>query len=300
MSKTTLTTVMAAAEQVGPLTKELEKWRLSNEKATGRKPDGYWHPSSLSGCPTAAFYQQQGFPLTGASFDARLLRIFDVGTAVHQMLQYQLVKANLSPKVKGCDGNMVDGVELPFTVEELRLRGSLDAIVQVPGGPRRVAEVKTKHSASFAKLVVPEPHHILQAASYVIGAEKMGWVDSKEVVFIYFSKDDSRIKELPFTIQDSHFKTVHDRLLLLNSWQIEWDVEGKIPSAYYSEPAKSPCRGCQWAAACHTIERAEWLKKVEALNACATKKQVVSASEKGCGAPAAKPALKLPPRLIRK
>jgi hypothetical protein len=112
-----------------------------------------------------------GFTIPGAPFDARLLRIFDVGHAVHDMLQRQFISAGMVPSIPWPVGRVLTSVnadfstvshaipagypghavEVPIEDEEYKLRGTLDVIFDLKGA-KFVGEIKTKHSGSFAKM----------------------------------------------------------------------------------------------------------------------------------------------------
>jgi hypothetical protein len=265
-----LTNLMRSAEKQGKVVRILEAWRMKHEETNSRQPDGYWHPSSIAGCPTAAVYEFLGFPLGRPRHDARLLRIFDHGHAIHDMLQTQLIKSGLVWLVDD-----KPAIEFGFTVEKLKLRGSIDAIIN-PNGKRRIFEVKSKNSNSAAKLKCAEPHHIEQGIGYVIGGEAYNVIDTREITFLYYGKDDSHLYEFEHTVTDADIQRVYKKLDTMNSMVEEYQKTGTIPKPYYSESAKPPCRGCPWASCCHaTMHREEWIKTIRGVaNASSAPAQV--------------------------
>lgn len=258
MKPTSLNTLRLAATNLGPVTAQWDKWLVKHGKETARKPDGFWHPSALAGCPTAAFYQQMGFPEMCSPLSTQILRIFDVGHALHAVMQHQMYLAGMIHTIDG-----KPAVEVGFQLDDVRMKGSIDAIFVI-NGKRRVGELKTKNSNSLAKLIDPEPAHLFQATCYQIAAERLKIVDTDLVTYIYYGKNDSFIKEFERQVSPALKNQINDKLTLLNSWQLEYNVKGTIPAPHYKEANKAPCRECKWQNVCHsTITRTEWLGKIE-------------------------------------
>lgn len=297
------------AVQGGIITRSLESWRLKHERENGRKPDGYWHPSSLSGCPTASVYEKLGFVLPGAPFDARLLRIFDVGHAVHDMLQYQFFMAGIVPKIawpedvydekpdgtktlKIQKGTALPACEVPIRDEQYKLKGTLDVIFDIKS-LRFVGELKTKHSSSFAKMMDAQEEHKVQACCYHWKALDNKWVNTDYAVVLYFSKDDSHIAEFKVPMTEARVKALKEKIDLMNVMVDRYLVEGVFPEPFYKESNKPPCRNCKWAQGCHsTMQREAWIAKIKGI----TNAQPSPAPQE---APGPTPARK-PPTRIRK
>jgi hypothetical protein len=264
-----ISNIQQAAATQGKYTRALEKWRLGYEETDGRKPDSYWHPSSISGCPTAAVYEYLGFPLGKPKHDARLLRIFDTGTALHRMLQFQFVSAGAVARLPQWEPALVadaptrPAVEVPFVNEDLRLKGTGDIIFEI-NGIRALGEIKSKHSGSFAKLKAADPAHKVQATCYTMEFMRLGYLTEPNYVVFYFSKDDSHIAEFPYRATDEDFKGITDKITLMNGLVAEFQNHQRVPEPHYKEPHKSPCRTCQWAACCHAaISRDAWITKIK-------------------------------------
>lgn len=259
-----MSSIAQQAKYSGPLVRGLEAWRLGMEKTEGRKPDSYWHPSSICGCPTAAVYEQLGFPRAVPPHDARLLRIFDTGHAVHRMLQTQFIKAGMVPVIRHPNdpSKEVFAVEMPIQNEKHRLKGTLDIIFDLKG-VRFVGEIKTKHSSAFAKMTSPEPKHLVQSTCYHKEALAKGWVNSDKATILYYSKDDSWIREFPVVISQQMMDDIDTKCDVMNNMVHEWNEKAVIPSPFYAESNKPPCRTCPWAQACHaSLFKAEWTQKI--------------------------------------
>lgn len=303
----TMRDIRQQARQAGIVTRHLEAWRLKHERENKRQPDGYWHPSSISGCPTAAVYEYLGFVLPGAPFDARLLRIFDTGHAVHHMLQNQSIKAGIVPQISWPEtvtdkqgvilrkqGDVCYAIEVPIKDEQHRLKGTLDIIFDITG-LRFTGEVKSKHSSSFAKMTDAQEDHKIQAISYHWKALDNGWVNTDYAVCLYFSKDDAHIAEYKVPVTEKRITEIKEKLDLMNAMVDVFVKDKRFPEPYYKEPQKPPCRTCRWAQGCHaTLQREAWITKMtEAKHEPPTQAPEAPAAE------AAQPSRK-PPVRIRK
>ena len=244
----------------GLLTEQHTQWLLQQAQADTSHKDGKLHPSSISGCPTAAAFNILGFTLGGVMHDATVQRIFDLGHAVHQMLQYQYHKAGLlSVDIKG-----KPLVEVPLAIPEYDLVGHADGILdkKVYGQPA-VLEIKSINSNALLKLNAPKEEHKLQAACYVMALAKI--IDgSRIVIFVYYGKNDSKIKEFKYTVTDTDVQRVEDRVKLIKELVAKFVEEGIVPPPYFDNPNNIPCRYCGWQSACHdTLHRDGWLKAIK-------------------------------------
>ncbi len=219
--------------------------------------DGKYHPSMISGCATAAAYQILGFLKGKKTPDAKVLRIFALGTAIHEMLQAQFVRYE-----------MLDDVEAPiaFTSDGgCEVVGHADGIVKAEiYGKQAVLEIKSINSNALAKVNEPKPEHKIQAACYVRGLREAG-LDVDSVVFIYYGKDTSEIKEFPYTPTPADFKQIESRIERIKKMIAKFQASGDIPEPAYTAPSQLPCRYCGWKTECHaTFERqafADQMKK---------------------------------------
>jgi len=232
----------------------------------GDRDDGKLHPSSISGCPTAAALAMLKLDEGDkGTHDAKMLRIFDMGTAIHRMLQWQYIKMGVIPsEIVQEDGveTVSHWVEVPIDIPEWNMVGSVDAVAEI-GGRRYVVEIKSVNSNKWAKMTGPEEHHKLQAACYVKGCSKK-LQGSTTVIFIYYAKDTSDIKEYVYNVTEKDYAEVKSRIGKINAMIAEYGAKGTIPVPAYEDSNKPPCRYCPWKAKCHsTLDREAWIAKLQ-------------------------------------
>ena len=255
--------------------------------------DGKFHPSSISGCPTATALDLLNLSEgTNTGHDAKSLRIFDLGTAIHRLLQGQYIQMGVVPYTTATvDGKEVKVylVEVPIDIAEWGMVGHVDAIVEIDG-KRYVVEIKSVNSNRWAKMTGPEDHHRLQAACYVKGCEKL-LNGSKDVIFIYYSKDTSEIKEYVVTVTDKEYNAVTNKREKITAMMTAYNTKGEIPAPSYEEANKPLCRYCAWKAKCHsTLDREAWIASLK------EKPRAVEAPKQADLKP--RPAAPLPPRRL--
>jgi CRISPR/Cas system-associated exonuclease Cas4 (RecB family) len=167
--------------------------------------------------------------------------------------------------------------------------GHVDAIVEI-GGKRYVVEIKSVNSNRWAKMTGPEEHHKIQAACYVKGCEKL-LNGSKDVIFVYYSKDTSEIKEYIVTVTDKEYNTVKMKRDKITALMSDYNRKGEIPAPCYEDANKPPCRYCPWKAKCHsTLDREAWIASLK------EKPRAIEAPQQADITP--KPAAPAPPRRL--
>lgn len=175
----------------------LDRYIAAVEKE--REPDGFWHPSSISGCARQALYAFTGVPKSNP-LSARTKRIFRVGHLLHEFIQ-DAIRADES----------VDRFypEIEIEYPEMRVKGNADGIIQLKDGTWQVLEFKTINSMAFKYGGLPKPEHITQLSTYIwaIRANGATYRDGNLMGNIapldeldrgriaYVSKDDLRVEE---------------------------------------------------------------------------------------------------------
>lgn len=251
----------------GELSRLHNIWLIKDSRAHSEdRRDGKFHPSSISGCPTATALDLLGLSEgTNTGHDAKSLRIFDMGTAIHRLLQSQYIRMGIVPfETATVDGKQtsVYYVEVPIDIPEWGMVGHVDAVVEL-NGKRFVVEIKSVNSNRWAKMTGPEEHHKLQAACYVKGCEKL-LNGSKDVIFIYYSKDTSEIKEYVVSVTDKEYNLVTSKRTAINIMMDDYNKRKIIPAPSYEDANKPPCRYCPWKAKCHsTLDREAWIASLK-------------------------------------
>lgn len=146
------------------------------------------HPSSFGpdACLRRIWYDMTGELEEVSSFTPELLLIFDVGHAVHAMLQ------NYAHGMYGKDFQE----EVPSTVDDLLIYGSMDGLID-KSHMRMAMEIKTASNRSYTDITrkgVPKQEHLWQISAYMMAN------DLPLALFLYFNKDNSSMTEflIPF------------------------------------------------------------------------------------------------------
>lgn len=258
---------MKSAAEIGKVVQQYNRWIVETSRDDHSHDDGKLHPSSVGGCPTSSAYSMLGFAQEfKPSHDARGLRIFSMGTFIHLMIQSGFYAANIieeDPKQKG-----KPYVEILATIAELNLEGRADGII-LPDftrwGTRAILEIKSINSNGFKALKGPKPDHILQATAYYVGLVERGILrpEENEVIFIYYAKDTSEIKEYNIQIKDSHIADMKQRGNKIWEMVRAFSDRNEFPAPYYDTPNRPPCSYCQWKSLCHdTFIRKDFIERM--------------------------------------
>ena len=167
-----------------------------NSVAQDRDSDGLFHPSSIGYCSRKIQYHHLGeHPVK--KIPSSTMSIFEMGHAVHDMLQSRLTKV-LESRFSSLDGyDFLLTVETPinntpFAVEN-GIAGSADGLIMIftKDGDRAVNiiyEAKSISTKGWTKLTSPMIKHRMQASVY---AECL---EAQYILFEYFCKDNARSK----------------------------------------------------------------------------------------------------------
>ncbi|MBD3261322.1 MAG: hypothetical protein GF334_06490 [Candidatus Altiarchaeales archaeon] len=263
-----LANAIKGAESIGEITRGYNSWLVKTEKDNHSHDDGRLHPSSLGGCPTSAAYSMIGFAqLFKPRIDAKAYRIFSVGTAIHQMLQAQFFLSGII--CPDPEDTTVPHVEIPISISSLDLVGHCDGIITekfTKWCKRAVLEIKSINSNAFKSLKAPKPEHVIQGTAYYMGLVEAGLIDSEdnELVFIYYAKDTSEIKEFHIRVTQKNKDDAIKRGKAIHELIGKYHEADEIPAPFYDNPNKPPCRYCQWASLCFdTLRRKDFIERVK-------------------------------------
>lgn len=195
-----------------------------------REPDGFFHPSSLTGCARQAVYERTGTPKTDAT-DVRNVRIMARGTEMHEAIQSILLQE-------------FPGFLPEVAVEHPLVRGSCDGLLPIGDGLELQEFKSISPMAKKFKGSLPKPEHVMQARIYAWGLKGMGYlIDGIRIS--YFDRDDWSVQEYevqPWTDEEElAFENQVDDL--------EWHAqEGSLPER--KEPGYWLCRYCSFRTRC--------------------------------------------------
>lgn len=199
--------------------------RGSNEK----RPINSWHISKLGSCLTGVYLERMGVE-PDEDFDARTLRVFDVGKRDEAWFL-----------------SFIPDVEEQIRVEdkELDISGRIDAKVG-----DLLLEIKTKHSRAFWWMINrkqgADRHHQYQLWTYLY------LLNLPKGELVYISRDDRAIQRFPVFLSDEGLKAevMNEISILNNAWS------KKIPPEPLTDPADWRVKYCRWHQKCiETIKK---------------------------------------------
>lgn len=234
--------VMADADMAIACFQERKKEYNHRQRLVG----DYYHPSQLGQCLRRMYYDELHAPIDRNKLGEDLLKealTFEVGTYFHVLFQNLCQRAGV-----------LVAREAPIVNPKLRIIGHADGILLIDG-IKYLLEIKTINSRGFTMLTGPKYEHKLQITAY------MKALGLKWAVVLYYSKDDSKVKE--FVIQydeevylrevapriETYFKSIRSRSIP--------DREGTSVNAF-------PCTFCQFKRICwDSRENDKWVKAVK-------------------------------------
>jgi CRISPR/Cas system-associated exonuclease Cas4 (RecB family) len=188
-----------------------------------RKPDGFFHPSGIFGCPRKAVYEMRGTEKSNPP-DERARRIFRVGHVLHELIQ---------------DAIALDDEVVAFYAEvkvfdpERGIKGAADGLVRLANGRWIVLEFKSINSMAFRFNDLPKEDHRGQASVYMDVLRTHGGTaelsDGTPVIlppfgeeltratFAYVSKDDLKVEEFTMLWTDAKAEVIDERIHVLST-----------------------------------------------------------------------------------
>lgn len=181
------------------LVKAVEAEQVARQ--VSRNDPGWFHASSL-GKPDEELVALYRGEAPYEPFDARKLRVFDVGHNRDGAWKRYIQEAGITIAE---DGHRE--MRLPW----LRLRGECDEIVYDPHGRLTLIEIKTKAQHLFAKLGEPDPDHFLQVHAY------MGGMGIHQAIILYEAKNDQSLRAFYVPFDGGVWDTIVQRLRRLRA-----------------------------------------------------------------------------------
>lgn len=192
-----------------------------------RKPyEGFFRPSMLFSCDRANVFHYQMIRPEPQQHDARLVRILDNGTAVHEVIQDKYLSNN--PNYW-----FVKEPKVVIRINGALVKGSCDGVlIRRSDMYRWGIEIKTIGHEEFMRLVKPKEEHVQQARIY------MELQDLPYITIIYWDKDKQHLKEFHVKRDRKEWEEIEERVGYLYSF-IERD---KLPKYDKAMCNKSFCR----------------------------------------------------------
>lgn len=180
-----------------------------------------YHPSALKGCKRALYYDRIGLPPED-NFRPETHALFNLGHALHEMLQAQLAK---------WPGFIAEG---QADYEPLFISGNFDGVFPEEDW---LLEIKTVGHASYTRLTKPPHAHMLQAHCYMMAT------GVRRIQMLYLDRDVGTRKLYRVLFNEAVWQEVVD---IINS--VEPFVQRREPPAH--EPVPRVCRECKFFNAC--------------------------------------------------
>lgn len=227
---------------MGLIQEALDEWFTKRHEE--RPPDGFLHPSSLSGCPRSAVYEASGTLRTDER-SVRSMRIMLMGTEVHSIIQEALMASGL-PGVE-CEVDIED--------EEFRVVGSADVVWMHAPDKYEVVEIKSISPFALKRKGLPQPQHVEQARIYMWALRR--GPDARDVTrvrIVYVTRDDLEIRA------EHEYIIAHDP-----EWDERFEARTRLWSAMLGTdllPPRIPADGdmawlcgyCSWKTRCWQVD----------------------------------------------
>jgi len=183
---------------INVLNKHLREQREKEPRETD-----YFRVSGMGQCFRKRLYERtnaESMPL-----DDRTLRVFMVGNLYHKYLQSVCKDA----------GVLVES-ELEVKDDIFNIKGHIDAIVKI-GDEHVLYDFKTVNSRKFTYIKKEgDPHYVKQLLTYLWLAPKK--YNIKEARLLYISKDDMRMYEQMYTLDDNYIESIKKEMEELNRY----------------------------------------------------------------------------------
>ena len=204
---------------------------------------GHFHPSAVGMCGRRNVYEFIRTPAI-ATIEPDDLEIFDMGHAVHDLVQGKLAQLDKSLSAKNIQYSFRAEVRYdPATdklYNELKIGGTTDGILEIwtdTWKQRGILEVKSINNKNFEALRGPKKDHVLQAHIYAYR------FDCPVIWMWYFNKDTSRRKVYSLVYDQN---LLDEALARYESWYLH-AVEGTLPPR---EESFFACPRCEYRNAC--------------------------------------------------
>lgn len=223
----------------------IDKFYLDKQK---NREQNHFYITDAGKCGRAIFFKFKNVPRE--EMEARVLRMFDHGDSIHQLIMKPLLSLR---KVR------VVASEVDIPPQEL-IRGRADAIIS-DSKDLYVVDIKSMNSMAFRALESPKEDNVTQLQFY------LHFFKIKKGILLYVNKDTQELKEFMIDYDPDLVNELLKELHQLKKKIESNSVPGRIPSY----PTNWQCKYCQFSEVCKIAGEAEigWevlKKKIEALD----------------------------------
>lgn len=202
----------------------IDKFYLDRQKD---KEQQHFYITDAGRCPRAIFFKFKNVPRE--EMDANILRIFEHGDHIHQMIMKPLLSIR--------DIHVVAS-EVNIPPQEL-ISGRADAIIS-DGKDLYVLDIKSMNSMIFRNLTEPKPENVDQIQLY------LHYFKLPKGILLYVSKDNQDLKE--FVV---NYDKVRAQNLINGLSDLKTKINSNIiPSRISKYPDDWQCKYCSFREVC--------------------------------------------------
>ena len=209
----------------------IDKFYLDREKA---REQSHFYITDAGKCPRAIFFKFKNAPRE--AMEARVLRMFDHGDSIHQLIMKPLLSIRELHVVAS---------EVNIPPQEL-VSGRADAIIS-DGKDLYVLDIKSMNSMIFRTLKEPKEENVNQLQLY------LNFFKISKGILLYVSKDNQELKEFVVDFDDAKAKVLLAGLSDLKN-KIDTNI---IPDKIPTYPDDWQCQYCQFKEICITAGKGE-------------------------------------------
>jgi hypothetical protein len=206
---------------------------LERQRLDPHPPDGFFHPSAMSGCARNAVYSLATEETDPSN--ERSLRIMGRGTEMHEEIQ------ELTSR-RAAEEGIAYFTEVKF--KKMGVKGSADALLGVDGGLLQLQEYKSINPNGYRYLKEAKPEHVQQARIYHWALRDEHQL-TDDIRFVYFDRDSWTVREFvePAWNEFERHEFELDLVVLQNHAE-EGTLPERMPASYWL------CRYCNYRTAC--------------------------------------------------
>ena len=203
---------------------------------------GHFHPSAVGSCGRRNVYEYIRTPAI-QTIEPEDLEVFDMGHAVHAMLQAKMgeLSKTLSPKKMGYEFSSELGRPANDVLyDDFHIGGTTDGLIEIWADDwrqRGILEIKSIKDKNFIKLRGPKEDHVMQCHIYAYR------FDCPVMWIWYFNKNNSERKVYPIVYDQA----ILDAALAKYSAWIMHAEAGTLPDR---EESFWSCPRCEYRDAC--------------------------------------------------
>ncbi len=223
----------------------IDKFYLDRQKD---KEQTHFYITDAGKCPRAIFFKFKNAPRE--EIEAKVLRMFDHGDHIHQLIMKPLVSTREIHVV---------AAEVKIPPQEL-VSGRADAIIS-DGKDLYVLDIKSMNSMVFRNLSQPKEENIDQVQLY------LHFFKIPKGILLYVNKDTQELKEFIVDYDKKRAQSLLDELAELQK-KINSNT---IPERLLDYPSNWQCQYCQFKEICSVIGGGDinwngFKSKIESIN----------------------------------